>query len=313
MTLFAEKGWDSGLARQSEDRAQTQTQTRARILALRKGETDLSESIPPPVPKLSSTILLLQDGASLEVLMVERHYEIDFAAGALVFPGGKACEDDSATGWNDRFDGIAKGEQRAAQIAAIRELYEEAGILLVRPEGACGIGAPLAPADVQGRLNPYRAQVDRGERKFSELCAEYGLVLAGDLLIHFGHWITPTFMPKRFDTHFYLAALPEGQVAEQDGREATDAVWLNPHDALAKEKAGAATIIFPTRMNLGRLGLASSVDEAMSRFAGEPVITVLPVVDKSDPAAPCLIIPDVEGYGQTREPISRVANVARQG
>ena len=248
----------------------------------------------------------------MQVLMVKRHYEIDFAAGALVFPGGKASEDDFSPVWDRRFLGNAEGEQRAAQIAAIRELYEEAGIILARPETACGVGEPLVGKEVADTLAPFRSAVDRGEQSFAALCTEHGLVLAGDVLVHFGHWITPTFMPKRFDTHFYLAALPEGQVAEQDGREATEAVWLGPQEALEQERAGACTIIFPTRMNLGRLALTNSVAGALDRFAGEEVTTVLPRVDKSDSAGPHLIIPDVEGYGQTREPIARVANVVKK-
>lgn len=272
----------------------------------------MSESAKPAEPRLASTILLLRDGPPLQVLMVKRHYEIDFAAGALVFPGGKASEDDYSPAWGARFDGEAEGEVRAAQIAAIRELYEEAGILLARPETGRGTGRPLVGKAVADALAPFRSAVDRGEQSFVGLCIENGLVLAGDALVHFGHWITPAFMPKRFDTHFYLASVPGGQEAEQDGRETTEAVWLCPKQALEQERAGQYTIIFPTRMNLGRLGLAETVDGALERFAGETVTTVLPQVDASNPKAPVLVIPKVEGYGQTREPIERIASVAKR-
>ncbi|MCI4644735.1 MAG: NUDIX hydrolase [Hyphomonadaceae bacterium] len=260
----------------------------------------------------SATILLLRDAPAFQVLMVERHYEIDFAAGALVFPGGKVCEDDHSADWDARFDGQVAGAMRALQIAAIRELYEEAGIVLARPERARGAGQPLVGRDATARLAPYREDVDRGRRSLSAICAEHELVLAGDALVHFGHWITPDIMTKRFDTHFFLAVLPDGQRAEQDGREATDAIWLEPDEALQKAEAGEVTIIFPTRMNLGRLNLASNADEAVQKFSGEPVTTVLPKLDKSHPDGPCLVIPKVEGYSQTREPISRVANVEKK-
>lgn len=263
-------------------------------------------------PKLSATILLIRDREELEVLMVKRHYEIDFASGALVFPGGKVCENDYSDVWASRFMGGAAGETRAAQVAAIRELYEEAGILLARPEDRPDGGSPLVGAREVVPLQEYRSAVDRGEHAFSDLMTEAGLVLAGDQLVHFGHWITPTMMPKRFDTHFYLAAAPEGQVAEQDGRETTEAVWLNPETALEMETAGEATIIFPTRMNLGRLALGKDVDGALSRFGQEDVVRVLPVVDNEGPDGPCLVIPFVEGYGQTREPLGRVSNVMKQ-
>ncbi|MEL6566822.1 MAG: NUDIX hydrolase [Pseudomonadota bacterium] len=264
-----------------------------------------------PAPKLSATILLIRDRDEMEVLMVKRHYEIDFASGAFVFPGGKVCEDDASDVWADLFDGDAKGSDRTAQISAIRELFEEAGVLLARSRGARGAGAPLVSAEEVAPLQQYRSAVDAGEKAFSELMEEAGLILAGDCLVHFGHWITPTMMPKRFDTHFYLAGAPDGQVAEQDGRETTEAIWINAHEALELEKRGEATIIFPTRMNLARLGLAKSVPAALEKFASEPVTTVLPEVRRDDPDGPCLIIPFVEGYGQVREPLERVANVAK--
>lgn len=261
-------------------------------------------------PKLSATILLIRDRESLEVLMVKRHYEIDFASGAYVFPGGKVCDDDFSSVWDEWFEGKASGEARAAQIAAMRELFEEAGVLLARKSGDGAVG-PLVGAETVGPLQPYRSAVDRGEKLFSEVLTDAGLVLAGDCLVHFGHWITPTMMPKRFDTHFYIAQAPEGQVAEQDGRETTEAVWINPGSALEMEKAGKATIIFPTRMNLARLNLASSVEGAVDRFSNTPVTTILPEVHADHPDGPHLKIPFVEGYGQVREPLERVANVSR--
>lgn len=267
---------------------------------------------PASTPVLSATILLVRDGLSgLEVLMVERHYEIDFAAGALVFPGGKACADDRRDAWRDASDGAAEGEELAAQVAAIRELYEEAGVLLARPVDARGEGRALCEVSVVDGLQPFRGEVDRGERSFYELMETHGLVLACDALVHFGHWITPEMMPKRFDTHFYVAAAPEGQTALQDGRETTLAVWLGPQRALEAEAAGERVIIFPTRMNLGRLALVSGVAEAMAKFAAEPVVTVLPYLEPDAEHGTVLVIPEVEGYGQTREPVGRVANVSK--
>lgn len=265
-----------------------------------------------PTPKLSATILLIRDRTALEVLMVKRHYEIDFASGAFVFPGGKVCEDDFSKAWDELFEGEATGDMRAAQVAAIRELYEEAGVLLARFAAKPGPGGQLVGEEAVQPLQQYRSAVDRGEFAFSRLVAEAGLVLAGDCLVHFGHWITPNMMPKRFDTHFFIALAPAGQVAEQDGRETTEAVWVNPGAALEQEKNGEAIIIFPTRMNLARLNLASTAEAAIKRFSGEPVTTVLPEVHRDDPDGPCLKIPFVEGYGQVREPLERVADVARK-
>lgn len=265
----------------------------------------------PAKPRLSATILLLRDAPGLEVLMVQRHYEIDFASGALVFPGGKTCEDDERPGWSDHVDGGEDDGSRAVRIAAIRELFEEAGILLARPVARRGAGQPLVGRDIAGALDGHRGPVDRGEASFLDLVRREGLVLACDALVPFGHWVTPEFMPKRFDTYFFLAHLPDGQTAEQDGRETTEAVWLAPGHALEMERAGEAVIIFPTRMNLGRLALAASADEALDRFSRDVAGRVLPVIEKDEDGTAVLVIPDIEGYGQTREPIGRLDGVMK--
>ena len=262
----------------------------------------------PAEPRLSATILMVRDAPSgpPEVLMVKRHYEIDFAAGALVFPGGKASADDSRTEWDAWTDGDYGPVQQDARIAAVREAYEESGLLLARHASARGPGAPLVGADIADKLAPHRHAVDRAEMSFLELIREHELVLALDSLVHFGHWITPIMMPKRFDTHFYIAPAPENQVAAHDGRETTDAVWLSAEEALAQEADGRATIIFPTRMNLKRMTMATSVSDALARFGSMDVPTVLPKPGKDDDGNPCLFIPDVEGYGQTVELLSNV-------
>ena len=265
----------------------------------------------PAPPRLSATILLLRDDPDLQVLMVKRHYEIDFASGAYVFPGGKANDEDADPAWSANCDGDFSGEEQAARVSAIREAYEESGIILARSKVNRGPDAALVGADVADALAPMRGAIDRREKSFLELIKENDLVLALDALVHFGHWITPTMMPKRFDTHFYLAATPPGQVAEQDGRETTEAVWVGPQDALDLEAADKATIIFPTRMNLGKLAETATTDAALSRFASEAVITVLPVIGKDDDGSPCLHIPKEAGYIQSTEPLQRVANVSK--
>ncbi len=261
----------------------------------------------PFVPKLSATVLILRDSATVpEVLMVKRHYQIDFAAGALVFPGGKATEEDSSPGWDDWTDGDFGPVQQDARIAAVREAFEESGLLLARPKAQRGTGQPLVGADVADHLDPYRSAVDKGEYSFLKLMKDHDLVLALDSLVHFGHWITPVMMPKRFDTHFYIAPAPPDQIANHDGRETTDSVWIGAQAALHAEENGEAVIIFPTRMNLKKLARASSVAEAVQKFSEEGVVTVLPHAAKTDEGEPCLVIPEEAGYGQTIELLSRV-------
>jgi 8-oxo-dGTP pyrophosphatase MutT (NUDIX family) len=265
-----------------------------------------------PHPRLSATVLLVRDAPDLQVLMVKRHYQVDFAAGALVFPGGKTNEEDSSDAWDALSDGSYQGKERTARVSALREAFEESGVILARPASARGTGAELVGADVAKAIEPFREAVDRREKSFVELVRENDLVLALDTLVHFGHWITPDMMPKRFDTHFYLAPTPPQQLATHDGRETTDAVWLSPQLALDMEKSGEATIIFPTKMNLAKLAEAQSVPTAISRFETEKVVTVLPVVGKDDNGSPCLHIPAEAGYVQTIEPLEKVADVAKR-
>lgn len=257
----------------------------------------------PPVPKLSATILLLRDAPELQVLMVKRHYQIDFASGALVFPGGKARDEDTSDEWSEHTTGGLAGEERSARIAAIREAFEESGILIAIQKNDKN---SFVDKVTLSQLDPLRSAVDKEEQSFFELIQQNDLLLPLNQLVHFGHWITPIMMPKRFDTHFYIAATPPDQIAVHDGRETTDAVWLNPNVALEMEESKEATIIFPTRMNLKKLCQAKNVAHALELFSNQSVVTVEPRVSKDDKGRPCLKIPEEAGYGQTIELLENV-------
>ena len=254
-------------------------------------------------PRLSATILLLRDAPAFQVFMARRHHQIDFASGALVFPGGKTSKDDERPEWAGRVDGDL-GSLTVAGIAAVRETYEESGLLLCRPADARGPGAPLTDRAMAERLAPHRAAVDRGEASFLDLLADAGLVVALDRLVRFSHWVTPEFMPKRFDTHFFLAHVPEGQIAEHDGRETTDSEWIAPADALSRAAAGQATILFPTRLNLEMLGEASDAEAALDQARARPVARVMPVIEKGDDGQDWLTIPADAGYATWRVPLA---------
>ena len=260
----------------------------------------------PAPTRLSATVLLLRDAAEFEVLMVKRHYEIDFASGALVFPGGKANDEDADPAWADLTDGDFGGDALSSRIAAVREAFEESGILLARPERARGIGAPLVSAGLVEPLDHLRGPIDRCEESFLAMIRDNGLVLAVDSLMHFAHWVTPVMMPKRFDTHFFLAPAPPDQIARHDGRETTDTVWINPGTAFERASSGEAKIIFPTRMVLGKLAEASSVTDASSKFENMNIVTVEPQLSKDDDGKPVLRIPAEAGYVTTIEPLERV-------
>lgn len=199
----------------------------------------------PAQPVPAATILLVRDNpetAELEVFMVVRHHQIDFASGALVFPGGKTNAGDQDPALRGKCDG-AEGlndVQLALAVSAIREAFEESGVLLARVEGEEGFIDPgrLAP------LEAFRSKLDSQEVSILSFLEDHNLRLACDALVPFAHWITPDFMPKRFDTHFYVAKAPADHLALHDGSETVDSVWLNPVRAIREADEGKWTIIF---------------------------------------------------------------------
>ncbi|MDT0496148.1 hypothetical protein RM530_02050 [Algiphilus sp. W345] len=256
-----------------------------------------SQTTTPAPAKPAATILLLRDGsAGLEVFMVVRHHEIDFAAGALVFPGGKLAPGDSEPLAHARATGLdgLSAEAAALRIAVIREAFEECGLLFARERG----GGTLIGPDRLQTLDRYRGPLDHGELTVGEMLHEENLELACESLVDYAHWVTPLMMPKRFDTHFFLASPPARQLARHDGRELVDSVWIRPADALAQADAGARTIIAPTRLNLQRLGLSGTVEAALAAARAQPVVRVLPELVKT-PSGPRLRIPDGAGYPVT--------------
>ncbi|MGH6980610.1 MAG: NUDIX hydrolase [Stellaceae bacterium] len=214
--------------------------------------------IPPALP--AATILVVRDAADgIEVLMVRRHGNSGFAAGALVFPGGKVDEGDHALAMRGPVPDLP-----SYRVAAIRETWEEAGILLARRRGAAQL---IDHADVPDPLKT---------KDFAGALDRAGFELATDRLARFAHWITPEAEPRRFDTQFFIAAAPAGQLAVADGYETLDCQWIAPADAIREADAGRALVVFPTRLNLLKLGRSRSVAEALDRAAREPVVAVLP-------------------------------------
>jgi 8-oxo-dGTP pyrophosphatase MutT (NUDIX family) len=252
-------------------------------------------------PLASATLLLLRDGVSgIEVFMVKRHHQIDFASGALVFPGGKVDPHDLNPAIRGHCDGAAGLDDYRLSLAAcaIREGFEESGILLARPKGT----AALLDAASATALAPWRPQLNASEKGLAEFLETEKLTLAVDALVPFAHWITPAFMPKRFDTHFYLAEAPKGQLGRHDGSESVDSVWVNPNEAINDKRW---TIIFPTKMNLIKLGQSATVAEALATARRTKVVTVEPLVESRGDKQ-VLTIPEEAGYGKIEEPLSSI-------
>lgn len=248
-----------------------------------------SESTVNPVPA-ASIIMLRDDGADVEVCMVVRHQNIEFAGGALVFPGGKVDAQDMDEALIPYLDDAADDAvMRGAQIAAIRETFEECGVLLARGEG----DSELIDAERLGEFSMYRGALHAGTVTFKAFLENHQLRLACDQLVHFAHWITPEFKPKRFDTHFFLARAPAGHTAAHDGTESTDLVWVKPAEVVAGADNGKYRLMIPTLSNLSKLG--TNADEIISLARANKVIPVLPkLVERQDGTYLC--IPPEAGY-----------------
>jgi 8-oxo-dGTP pyrophosphatase MutT (NUDIX family) len=243
----------------------------------------------------SATVLLVRDGsAGLEVFMVERHPRADFATGALVFPGGKLESADADCAVRSRCRGGEglSDDALALRAAAVRETFEECGVLLACERG-CG---ELVAAERLRAIETRHGAERRAHRlRLPDVLEAEDLEASFDRLVPFAHWITPEFMPRRFDTHFFLAAAPADQAAAHDGSESVDSLWITPAAALAEREARRRIIIFPTLLNLRRLGRSASVAEALEAARRVPPVTVLPRVVRTE-AGPRVRIPAEAGY-----------------
>jgi 8-oxo-dGTP pyrophosphatase MutT (NUDIX family) len=235
-------------------------------------------------PRQAATVVLLRDGsAGLEVYLLRRVSAMAFAAGMHVFPGGSVDGRDSdvspawagpsAAEWSVRL-GCDEPMARALVRAAVRETFEEAGVLLAGPS----VGALVADTSDEGWERDRQALLDRSV-SLAALLERRGLVLRSDLLRSWAHWITPEFEPRRFDTRFFVAAVPVGQRARDISGEADHAVWLPVDDAVRGFEAGQLAMMPPTIASLRELAGYGSLAEVL--VARPPLFPVQPrpVVD----------------------------------
>jgi 8-oxo-dGTP pyrophosphatase MutT (NUDIX family) len=241
-------------------------------------------SEPAVKPRPASTILLLRDSVAtrgeIEVFMMVRHYEIDFNSGALVFPGGSVDKGDKEIIAGSELYSGGEGLDAAElsfRIAAIRETFEESGILLARPKGSKSLVDARRAGEIEAA---HRADLCANKTTFLKVLTDNGMLLALDELVPYAHWITPEGVPKRFDTWFFLAATPPEQAGRHDGKESTDSIWVSPCEALAGGESGRFKLPFPTTRNLIRLGKQASVKAALDDSRGRKVVTVMPVMTR---------------------------------
>lgn len=246
--------------------------------------------------KPAATVLLARDsGDGIEVFLVKRHHKIDFASGAMVFPGGKVDAADADPGLRAYCAGAGELDDAecALRIAAVRETFEECGVLLARPRGKADLVDAGRLLDLEG----WAAKLHGNMATMAEFVAAEDLELALDQLAYFAHWITPPLVPKRFDTHFYLVSAPLDQVAVHDGSESVDSSWSKPGDVIAAADADEIRLVFATRMNLTKLGAFADAAAAMTAARAADVVTVQPVLESYIDGVRKLRIPAEAGYG----------------
>ncbi|WP_174286146.1 NUDIX domain-containing protein [Sphingomonas bacterium] len=245
--------------------------------------TDLPDAIP------AATLIVMRDRVDgpADLLMVERAKAMRFAAGALVFPGGRIDPGDDVLAAT-----IGDGDDLAARVAAIRETIEEAGL---------AIG--LSPTPSAASLASIRAALHAGE-PFADVLAAAGIALDPGVLVPFARWRPAHRHARIFDTRFYLAALPDGSPEPTaDEGETARLFWSSAAAVLASADAGRAILIYPTRRNLERLAQHRHFAAAVVDAAAHPIQAITPFIERR-PDGDRLCIPQGLGYPVTSEPLS---------
>jgi 8-oxo-dGTP pyrophosphatase MutT (NUDIX family) len=231
----------------------------------------------PAVPRPAATVILLREAAGVEAFLLRRTKALEFAPGACVFPGGSVDEHDAdpAIAWAgpspaDFGDllGVSADRSRALVCAAVRETFEESGVLLAGP-------SPTDLVQDSAVLVQDRRSLLDGSASLGELLSRRGLLLRADLLTPWARWITPEISPRRFDTWFFAAALPPGQAAALAAAagsgtqavpgESDSGTWLRPAAALEAARAGQITLLPPTAVTLAELAAHQDVASILAQ------------------------------------------------
>jgi glyoxylase-like metal-dependent hydrolase (beta-lactamase superfamily II)/8-oxo-dGTP pyrophosphatase MutT (NUDIX family) len=222
-------------------------------------------------PRPAATVVVARDGGDgPEVLLLKRTESAVFMPGAFVFPGGAVDADDSDPGLAARAEGLDEGwlnhimelreGARAYVMAAIRECFEEAGLLLADFVGRPGVN-----------VAPWRRKLIEDRVTFPQVCDELDLRLHADRIVYLSRWITPPGPPRRFDTRFFLAPAPPGQTANHDGVETVHHVWIHPREALERNRRGAFPLGSPTTRTLRTLAAFETTEHLLEQTRRRPV------------------------------------------
>lgn len=245
-------------------------------------------------------MLLRPSPGRFEVYMARRSTGSAFAPDAFVFPGGTVDRADRAQPARERTIGLDPArltrEFRASRmpgetpaldfdlhaaiaIAALRELFEEAGILIARDRAGDAVDAEqLAGVDAETARHAIRD----GTRTFDDFLRAPDWLADATAIAHFSRWVTPTSEPRRYDTHFFVAVAPRDQAALADERETHDGVWIAPADALAQHRAGRFHLVYPTVKHLERLTAFDAIDDLLAFARSKPIVTVAPEAHPDD-------------------------------
>lgn len=273
----------------------------------------------------SASVLLLRDGPDgLETFVVVRHRKSSSFAGMLVFPGGQVDEADADPALLERCvdldarqasrilaDRVSPPDLALAQyVGGLRELFEEAGVLLARQGGRW-----VAPGADATPIEHMRRSLHEGSADFPAIAREHDLELAPGALSFFAHWITPEQVATRFDTRFFLATLPPGQEACHDGRETSSGEWMRPGDALARYRRGEAQLVPPTFVLLSELSRYPDAAAAHAAAAAREVTTILPRWFSAPDGTTAFLYPGDAAYdgGDPDRPGPRRRLVVRDG
>jgi 8-oxo-dGTP pyrophosphatase MutT (NUDIX family) len=251
----------------------------------------------PAEPRQAATVLILRDGApGLEVYLLRRTRGMPFAGGMTAYPGGGVDPRDGDTDiawagpapdrWAEAF-GCDERTARELVCAAVRETFEEAGVLLAGDPDGVGVVPDVSGDDWEEQRQALLAR----ELSLAELLAGRGLAVRSDLLRPFAHWITPPVEPRRYDTKFFVAALPVGQEARHVSGEADEADWLTPATALAELSAGARPMLPPTSHTLGQLAQFPDVAAALAGSPPESLEPISPTFEET-PDGRWAVLPD---------------------
>ncbi|HVT64639.1 MAG TPA: NUDIX hydrolase [Mycobacteriales bacterium] len=260
--------------------------------------------VEPVEPRHAATVIMLRDGSDgPEVYLLRRAASMAFAAGAFVFPGGSVDlrdEDLPDEAWVGRppaewATDLSSDERlaRALVCAAVRETFEESGVLLAGPDGTTVVADTSGDDWEADRL----ALIDRS-LSLAELMRRRGLVVRADLLRPWTHWLTPEVESRRFDTRFFVAILPEGQRTRDVGGEADRVAWMRPQAALEGNERGEMMLMPPTLASLRDLSEFSSVAATQAAAAERTVTRILPklIFDENDNLK--FLLPHEPGYPQ---------------